>query len=328
MLRAFILLVVLPALLAGCGGNPPAAPPVETMPGEPEAALVWVRAAEGDGAALRERLAAWPLEDEAFTFTAETQVVLTWRIRTALEDGEIQKAGQARDRLVRDYEGEGESPEGATLDARTLALGLFEAALHAARGAMDGARPDEARARRLLEFAETLLLPAETTDRRRLERTRAWLGTKDASGLPGFAGEAARPEAGAWVIVYADDYVLGDVRFTDVLARWQREGAHVDLVPVLRGQVRVGLRLVPAESRAAELAALRASAARAGLRIAQGGNFRSDGLPGEDLENLGFGPQEVLVIVVGPKGRIVGRLAGINPDLPTLDPVVQRLVSR
>ena len=298
------------------------------MPGEPEAALVWVRAAEGDDDALRERLAAWPLEDEAFTFTDETQVVLTWRIRTALEDGEIEKAGAARDRLVRDYEGEGESPEGAALDARTLALGLFEAALHAARRAMDGARPDQARARRLVEFAETLLPAGEASDRRRLERVRAWLGTGTASGLPGISGTTARPEAGAWVLVYADDYVLGEVRFTDVLARWQREGAQVDLLPVLRGQVRMGMRLVPAESQEAELAALRSSAERAGLRVARGADMPAGGIPGERLEGLGFGPQEVLVVVVGPKGRIVGRLAGINPDLHALDPVVQRLVSR
>ena len=74
MPRAIAFLVVLPALLAGCGGEAATAPPVETMPSEPEAALVWVRAAEGDGAALRERLAAWPLEEEAFTFTDETDI--------------------------------------------------------------------------------------------------------------------------------------------------------------------------------------------------------------------------------------------------------------
>ncbi len=332
MLRVPILLLLLLPTLPACGERTEPQEEKGTaatelaVPEDPELALAWVHAAAEDPKDLRKRLAAWPLDEEAFTFVTESQIALTWRIRLALQDLRIADAHADLARLEQDYEGEGESPEGATFDRRTLALGIFESALRAARQTMEGSTPSPKRAAALLTRAEGLLDSSDRVDRQRVSGLRQFLLAAELAPLLSFLGlppegPTSDPVRGA--IVFVDDYTLGELPFTDVLARWQRDGARVQLVPVLRGQVRVGLRLLPAASREAELASFEAHARKAGLIPYSGAP-----VAGAALERLGLGRQEVLILVHDEKGRILGRVAGINPDLHPLDPVVQRLVSR
>ena len=337
MLRVPILVLILLPTLSGCGERTEQQEEEGTattelaVPEDPEAALAWVHAAAQDPKDLRKRLAAWPLDDEAFTFVTESQIALTWRIRLALQDLRIADACEDLARLERDYEGEGESPEGAVFGRRALALGIFESALRAARQTMEGSAPSPKRAAALLTRAEGLLDPSDLVDQQRVMGLRMFLLAAELAPLLSFlglpqGGPTSDPVRGA--IVFVDDYALGELRFTDVLARWQRDGARVQLVPVLRGQVRVGLRLLPAASREAELASFDTHARKAGLVPDSGVPSAGETLPGAALEKLGLGRQEVLILLHDERGRILGRVAGINPDLHPLDPVLQRLVSR
>ena len=55
----------------------------------------------------------------------------------------------------------------------------------------------------------------------------------------------------ATLVVIADDFALGEPLFFEVLKQWRENHAEARFdrlcVPLLRGQVRFGLRLVPAE---------------------------------------------------------------------------------
>jgi hypothetical protein len=328
-LRSLLLLCAgacLHAGLTGCGD--PAAPvPTEdsaatapTPPATPEAALVWVEQAADDPEGLRRRLQVWPLEDEAFTFTSETQVALTWRLRLALEDLRIEDALADLARLEADYEGEGETVEGERFGARTLALGVFEGCLRAARRASEGARPDRSRTETLLTAAGRLLRKGDGTDRARLEGLRRWLLAEDAKALEAVLGVALPTEG---VVVLIDDFALGELRLTDRLARWRREGARVWGIPIWRGQIRMGMRRMPAESTADERRSLEAHAAGVDLPL-----WKDVSLASERLTSLGLGRQDVVVLVIDGEGRIVGRQAGIQPDLRALEPAVQRLLTR
>ena len=331
MHRAAALLVFV--LLAACGPDDPTPTPAPTaaVPGTPEEALAWVRDVAADPVALRERLARWPTEDEDFTFTTETQVALTWRLRLALEDRRIDDAARDHEALVRDYEGEGESPEGTTFDAVTMRLGLFDGALIAARDAVERPRPDEERARAILEQALRWHSQlnhdgrAEHVDLERWQHTRDWIQASTAREIftqLGLDDNVVATLTGPAALLVLDDFALGQMPVTAVLERWMREGLTVHVVPVLRGQVRVGQRLVPADSDAHERESLTAHAQEIGLTL------QDTALRTAQLEALGFGPQDVLILIYDAEGRILARKAGITPALKPLEPVVQRILSR
>lgn len=319
-------------------------------PGTPEEALLWVRAAaqSGDETVLRERLAAWPIESEAFRRAEETRVALTWRIRQALQTGDVEEAVRQNALLRQDFEGRGESPEGRVLTPRMLRLGIFEEALLQGRRRMEGTRPRPAAAKAALDLAEGLLADGDEVDRARLTKLRCLVETDDAQSVLAHARVELRAaprgpgKSPPWIVAFADDFALGEVLFTEVLGRWQREGEEaglrIEIVPVLRGHVRVGIRRMPADSVEEELASMRARIDAAGLFLA-GSTPQSrladlsatHGQPGvgrEALEALGLDPQELLVLLIDARGRIVARLAGKQPELRDLDPVLQRLISR
>ncbi|MDA1194481.1 MAG: hypothetical protein O2894_04790 [Planctomycetota bacterium] len=353
MRRAVLLLSLGLAILAavplgaGCGGDKDTAPPAPrepapstTCPGDPVEALRWIRAAHiaPDDTELRLRLAAWPVDAPAFRETEETQVVLTWRMRVKLQDGDIEGAVATWHTLEERFDGHGVSPEGRGLTPDMVRLGLVEEARLLARRRIEGARGDRDEARSAYDLAMALLADDEEEDRARLEHTRRWFeGDTLASwtaplGLT--VGPALAKRGPPHVVVLADDFALGDELLTSVLMRWLREGEEVGMrgviVPVLRGQVRMGLRRVPAPDEAAERASLADRAQAMGFVLEpDAGLFGGGAVDGRRLAaTLGLEGQDVALFVLDGEGRIVARLSGQGLDPRGLDPVIQKLTSR
>lgn len=358
MRRPLLLTAVL--FLGACGPEseapPPVAPPPVTtsdeVPEEPADALDWVRAAHdrSDGAELRRRLAAWPSDSDAFHDTEETQVVLTWRLRVALQDGRLADALAAREALLAGYGGHGVSPEGRGLTPDMIRLGLMEEARLLARRRIEGAQPDQTAALATLDAAEALLAKDDAEDRARVAATRAWVTAHDMGAVLASVQATAGPGLGAppgvsrasgalphaFIVVLADDFALGEVILADVLRRWLREGKASGLtgvlLPIRRGEIRLGLRRVPVATEAEETDALRAHAQRIGLRQT---SEPGSGLVAGTLRDgaalakaMGLEGQEAGLLIVDRRGRIVGRLSGVGIDPRVLDPVIQKLTSR
>ena len=360
--RPLLLTLALTWAVAGCGERPASAPPppppprAEEAPSDPGEALDWIRAAQlKPEVELRRRLAVWPLGPGPFFDAEETQVVLTWRLRMALQDGEVEAARAAWETLRGRFEGHGVSPEGRGLTPEMIRGGLREEALLQARLRMDGAAADPKGARSALALAAELLgddPDAAPEDPARLAAARRWVElttivelTQDARVQvplgPSLASVATTPAAQAhpWILVIADDFALGEEPFTGPLERWQREGAEIGLrvavIPRFTGQVRMGIRRVPMMDVVRERASVVERLAPRGLALADempDGPFHLDGRRDDLGEQcaafLGLGPQHAAVLVVDARGRIVGRMGGTGLDLRDLDPVVQKLVSR
>lgn len=307
----------------------------DPVPPTPEAALRWVReAADSDSQILlRSRLARWPVDHESFRDAEETRIALTWRIRTALQDGKVESALPDYTLLEDRFADEGVSPEGRRLPGRILRAGIFEEALARARERIEGGRPNRAAAQRALAVAPALLEPQGGADHKLwidLARVDQWVDLARVEELAPPWNARLLGASGPRVLVFADDFTLGEVVFAGVLERWQRDGRdgglRVLVVPVVRGQVRMGLRLIPAESVEEELASIRTRCRSIGLEVAGAPEERAST---SQLETWwGLGAQDVAILVIDTEGRIVGRMAGTNLDPRPLDRVIQRLVSR
>ncbi len=319
-------------LLAACGEKapepPPApAPPTLQVPGDPEAALAWVEAVQDDERRLRARLDAWPLEGEDFEYAEETQIAWTWRLQLALRDGDVERADALQALLLERFEGRGQYPPGRALPPDIVRLGVFEEALLAARRRIEGVRPDREAARSALAVAEGMLVPEETEDHELLRGTRAWVErTRLTTLLATLGSEAAvSDDVTATLVAITDDFQLGESLFLEVLKQWGENHAEERfdrlVVPLLRGQVRYGLRLVPVESDEAELASIAKRCGEAGLA-------RATPLPVERLGALGLRVGEAALVLADGEGRIVARLSGRNLDPRILEPALQRLLSR
>lgn len=322
---AWFLTLVL--VLAACGDDVPQPPPAAGVPSTPEAALTWVREAADDEPTLRERLAAWPLDADGFDGAEESRVVLTWRLRLALQDGDVETALRRLHMLEDLFDGEGRSPEGRTLAADVVRGALFDEALYQARVRIEGAKPDRKGAESALAIAGEMS-DGEQASAARVRETETWIGLDrlddlDSAVKPAPRRGAARPTP--CVLVVADDFALGESVFIGVLERWQRDGKpaglEVRVLPVFNGQVRMGIRRVPAEEDEAR-ASIEERVARAGL-VNDGAVVR-----GEALQAVGLGPQEAVVLVANADGRIIARQSGRSPDPRELDVVVEKLISR
>ena len=314
---AFALLL----LVASCGE--PAAPPPPT----PAEALSAVRAAHrrGDADEVARRLEAWP-EGGAYAEASESRVALTWRIRARLEAGRLEAAQRDLGRLIERFGGDGISPEGRELDEAAIALGILDEHLRRARARVEGPRPAPDAARAVLAGIGALADYEDARDtERRLGVTR-WIDLATATDLGEALGWSADAHDGPRVLVFTDDFTLGEPVFAGVLERWQRQGKERDLrvgvVPLLRGQVRVNLRRMPAGSEEEELASIRSRAEKHGLAL-------EPGLAGDAfVRTFAIEPQGVAVIIADADGRILGRLSGRNLDPRGLETVYQRLTSR
>ncbi len=332
-----VLVLVLPLAFAACGAEPtsptpPKAPPARlVVPADPDEALAWVQEMANEPQALRARLDAWPTDadhgDEAFLDDEASQVAWTWRLRLALQDGDVERAATLRRVLGTHFEGRGQYPIGREMAADTLRLGILEEALDAARRRIGGSRPVPKRARAALDVAGRMLTASDGADRKRWQATARWVKQATLDEMLAAVGARARPPEGTrlTVLVLADDFTLGDGVFREVLKQWTRDhterGLAALLVPLLRGQVRVNLRLLPVGSAKEELASIGRRAADMGLTPARP-------IPATAMRRIGLGVGDAAILLADARGRIVARLAGRGPDLRELEPALQKLLSR
>ena len=354
-----LLALVLALALTGCGkdepestnggSTPPSTTPAPTLPptprpDDPTEALAWIREAHTEGAKdeLRRRLAAWPMDDPDFVDTEETQVVLTWRIRTALQEGSIERAVDQYKLLLEHFDGHGVSPEGRGMTPDMMRLGLVEEARLLTRRRAEGPTHNALGAESAWKHGADLLTQNDLEDGDRLERSRRWalwdtfdrwihaVGAKPGPGLGTTKGSKdARP----YVVVVSDDFALGEIVFQSVLDRWLKDGKDARLtgvlIPIPRGEVRKGMRRVPVEDPREEAAAFEEDAAKAGLSPSwtKGtGLFAAPFRKGAKLaELMGLEGQEVGLLIVDKRGRIVARMSGTGLDPRALDPVIQKV---
>ena len=329
-------------------GTTPPTLPSSPRPDDPAEALAWVRAARtmDDPQELRRRLARWPVDAPDFLDTEETQIVLTWRIRMALQDGSIERAVDQWKLLLQHYEGHGVSPEGRGLTPEMIRLGLIDDARLLARRRAEGPKPNALGAESAWKHGADLLTPHDVEDADRLERARRWAlwdtfdrWCAEVGAKPGPAlgdPDTPSPDARPFVVVVSDDFALGEAVFQGVLARWMRDGKDAGLVgvlvPVRRGEVRRGMRRVAAADPREETAAFEEDAAKAGLVTTwttASGLFAARFDEGAALaEAMGLERQETALLVVDRRGRIVARLSGTGLDPRVLDPVIQKVTGR
>jgi hypothetical protein len=256
--------------------------------------------------------------------TPEGAADISRAIRERLRAGDVEGASGLYARLVERHEGRAVTESGRALPRSATAGAVFDDALDAARARIEGARPDRAAADRALAVARRLLADTEDAESEgRLERAERWVRRETAEDL----ASAWPKHEGPRVVVHAEDFALAETVFLSVLARWAREGEaqglEVLLVPVIAGNVREGIRRVPAESPAAErrhaLARIEGTMVRAAPTsptLAEAGAA------------LGVEEGDAAILVLDRSGRVAGRLSGRTPDPRVLEVVVQRVGSR
>ncbi len=313
-------------LLAACGDERAGGPPPDELPGDPEEALAWVRAAEDDDAELRRRLGLWRFDGD-FESMPETQQAVTWRLQLALRAGDVEAAAEDVELLEEHFDGQGEHPEGREFTSDAIRLGVFEEALNEARRRSEGPKPDARAARSALDVARAQLHDGDVEDLARLAGISAWVRSGRGVKLLTRLGSDApiSPKVDATLVLIVDDFSLGEGMLTEVLKQWTRDHAERRfdrvLVPLLRGQVRMGLRLVPVEDEAEELASFATRAKDIGLA-------QETPIPATALRKLGLDVGDAAILLLDRQGRIAARLSGRGLDLRTLEPVLQKLLTR
>jgi hypothetical protein len=222
-------------------------------------------------------------------------------------------------RIVEAFDGRGVDREGREIDARVLGSAVVEEAAGEARRRVEGDAPDLARARAALAAGERAagLVSADEETRTALSRARAYVDLLATPPLdPAVLFPGLSRTDGARVVAFADHFQLGEPILPSVLSRWSKE-TRVDLVGILAGRVRVGVRRVRAEV-AEETAALRSRATELGLPLAGFVGEGADAPVPRWLESV-----PALVVVLDRDGKIVGRAAGAGVDPRRLDAVIR-----
>lgn len=314
--------ILLLLTLAACGDEPV---PTPELPREADAALTWTRAAEEIGPAeLDRRLALWDAEAEHLTGTQETQIVATWRMQRAVASGDLANAKGNHQVLVHQFDGTARTPQGRVLKARLVRMGLATGGLKAAMAAMEGPTPDRAQADQALRHVHDW--DADTPE---LEEVRRWVRLDRLADL----GLKLPTHQGPRVVVVATHFALGEVVLPQVLKRWQRDlgslGLQVTVVPYVTGQVRVGMRTVPARDPQTELATIRRTITSLGLTAATSVDTEAlqRTMPTDIGVDTGIADYSA-VFVVSRAGRIVARISGRTVDPQSLNDVVHRIASR
>jgi hypothetical protein len=248
------------------------------------------------------------------------QRVLTAWITWEIERKDVERAHAAYARLVEEFEGEGVLASGDRLGRSTVAAALAEAALEEARQRGEGSEGDRARAASALEVATALVPDAKDPEvEANHAATKTWL---EAAKVDDLLPEPS-PHAGPRVVVFADDFWLGEPVPLSVLRRWAAAGVRVGVVPLVRGTVREGMRRVPQPSAEVEVARIVA-------RLADGPAVREPGAyrVRTAREHAGLPSGWNGAVVADARGTVVARVSGITPDLSRLDAAVERVAGR
>ena len=300
--------LALAALLAAPGCGPREAPPTDAD------RLKAARAADAAGDAARRDAQLRVLSAGAGD---EARVATTWLLQDALIRHDVVTALPLLERIVEVFGGRGVTPDGVEHLQDTLAPVLVEEAALAARGFVEGAAPDLAKAKRALEVGTraAALGGVDEEDRRPLEAAERYVaaseGKPDWTGLDPAAGTASGPR----VVVVTDHFQLLEPVLPSVMKRWRR-GMPVDVVGLLVGSVRGGIRREPAGPHE-ERSALAERAKELGLDLVAVVPSTS-----EAVRRLGLDVKGATVFVLGADGTILARASGPGVDPRVLDAVV------
>ncbi len=321
-----ILLAVLawPTLvLPACGDEP--APPPSRVPADPDEALAWVQDAfaQEETDALDERLAEWPVDATAFETHKATQIVLSWRIRRALDRDDVDAAHRDYLLLKKRFEGTGRLIENdVRIPARIMTVGLFEGVLESARKRVEGANPNLESANEALALANALLVDVPDENRASLEAAQRWVLLRRIKDAHLGVASKGPPQ----IVLLTDDFALGEAVLPGVLKRWAREGKEygleITIIPLWRDFVRVRTRRVPATPQE-EGAAINRRAKEMGATV-----LPTPKSSATHERELGMVPKKNALLVVDRKGVIVARMTGFTIDPRVLEAVVQRVLSR
>jgi hypothetical protein len=247
-----------------------------------------------------------PLAEEAAKAEGETGLHagrIALRLRLEAHDAEGARA--ALDRL---------RPRSGPDDVRAAEGAVFEEAVAGARRFVEGPRPDLEASLRSLAAATGLARTPE--DETAQEDARAYVTlASDPTAWRTRLPRLSFPK-GRQVVVFSDDFALGEDVLASVLRRWAQSGVPVSLVGRLTGEVREGVRHEKAGAmgeqrrftrRAQDLGATFVGAIPAG---------------GEEERALGLRGPGAWVFVVDAESRLVGRASGLVLDPRPLESLV------
>ena len=307
-----LLLAMLP-LVGGCGES--AGPSQKATPAHTaDEALALAREADEAGRIDARR----DLLEEASRDSGEAgRIATTWLLSLDLERHDPAAALARLDRIDRTFGGSGREPNGRALPSSILAGALVDEAAAAARRLVEGPTPDGAAAERALDAGRKALDRTEMApaDLSQIEAAARYLALRRERDV--VEGDLVAHAKGR-VIVFADHFQLLEPILPSVLKRWNR-GVRVEVVGLVVGRVREGIRRVPAPEKE-ERAVLSARIAALGLHLRSTLAFDAPAAHALGLERGG-----ATVFVFDPSGALVGRASGAALDPRVLDPVVTRL---
>jgi hypothetical protein len=253
-------------------------------------------------------------------------VAATWLVTISIDDGALERAAKALRRIRDVFDGQGLDDQDRTMPVSLLAAAVVEQGDVLARALVEGPAPDVVRAKAAVAVAQAVAQEFSIDDRDApLVSNLRYVGLADGSfdlaatiaGFPAVDGPR--------VVVFSDDFQLGETILVSVLRRWSK-GIAVTLVGRITGKTRSGMRRVTVASPAAERVAMTAHAKAEQLRI---GGFVERG--GAEESRLGFTSEGatapgVVLFVLDRDHRLVARLSGNSLDPRPLDGVIARLV--
>jgi hypothetical protein len=245
------------------------------------------------------------------------RVATTWLFQEALSRREVVAALPLLQRIVETFGGRGVGKTGVPHLQDTLAPVLVAESAIAARLLVEGPTPDVAKAEAALDVGRraAALGAVDDEDRALLAAATAYValskGPVDLSGLAGPAPAGGGPR----VLAFADHFQLGEPVLPSVLRRWKR-GLPVEIVGLVTGSVRLGIRREPASPHE-ERIALEARAKELELSFAGAAPAESDG-----VRRLGIDVKGATVFVLRADGTILARASGRSLDPRPLDAVV------
>jgi hypothetical protein len=249
-------------------------------------------------------------------------IAATWLTSLYLEDHNLKGAKAGIDRMASVFDGEGLDKDGRRFPVTLYTEAFVDEAVAVARSIMEGPTPAFRAARDALQLALAVsgdphAVPAGSPILAAQYYANVETAAQLLEGIDGVpAGNGPR------VIVFTDDFQLGEPVLPSVLKRWSA-GITVGIVGRLTGHVRRGMRRSPVKSDAEEREVMSAHAKAGGLAVSavvpRGGAIET---------RLGL-PQDAgaVVFVLDKSGKILARMSGNALDPRPLDVIVAGLVA-